>query len=203
MTSKIDICNLALIEAEYDETITNIDERSVAAERCKRLYDVCRKELLCKYPWSFATRFVNLSLLTEDIEGYKYVYVYPSDALKLSATYLNEDEFRNKRLSVKQKGNERVGLYDGRKVIFSDTEKSFAEIIVDEEVEENFSNLFVRLLYLEMALRLAKLSGADNEYLKLLASQILQAEQEAKGLSVYEDDNHDSIGDDYYIRVRG
>jgi hypothetical protein len=203
MTSKIDICNLALIEAQYDETITNIDERSVAAERCKRLYDVCRKELLCKYPWSFATKFIELTLLDGKPEGYKYAYIYPSDALKISATYLNEDDFKNKRLSIKKKGSERVGLFDGIKVILSNTKNNFAEIIIDEEVEENFSNLFIRLLYLEIALRLAKLSGADNDYLKLLATQIAQAEQEAKGLSVYEDDNHDSIGDDYYIQVRG
>lgn len=204
MTSKVDICNLALIEAKYDETIESLDEHSVAGERCKRLYDVCRKEVLCSYPWSFANKRVKTPKVAEDVEGFKYAYSYPKDCLRVLNVYTDERGFEVKNFVDRLPENTRVALHNGAKVIACNYEEPFIEYVYDEELEGNFSQLFIRLLYLEMALRLGKLAGMDNDDLKLIAAQVQQAADLARVQSSVESDNHLSlIEDSYYINVRG
>lgn len=204
MISKTDICNLALIEAKYDETIENMEERSVSAERCKRLYDICRREILVGYPWVFATRFVSLPRLSGNVDGFKYLYEYPSYALRISAMYQSADDYKNKNNHLELGSQARVVYFEGKKCIASNFETLFAETITDEKVEENFPSLFVRMLYLDMAMRLSKLAGEDNGYLQLLSAQFADAENRARMQSVGEDDNNVGlISDNYYIDVRG
>ena len=180
MTSKVDICNLALVEAKYDETIESFDEHSVAGERCKRLYDACRKELLCSYPWSFASKRVKTN-------------IYP-----------DERGFKVKNFIDRLPENTKVALHNGEKVVVCDYQEPFIEYIYNEEIEGNFPQSFIRLLYLEMALRLGKLAGMENEDLKLIAAQIQQAAEVARTQSNTEGDNHlVVVEDDYYINVRG
>lgn len=204
MTSKVDICNLALVEAKYDETIESLDEHSVASERCKRLYDICRKEVLCSYPWSFANKRVKTPRVAEDIEGFKYAYSYPADCLRVLNVYKDDTGFKVKNFTDRLPENTRVALHEGVKVVACNYEEPFIEYVYDTELEGNFSQLFVRLLYLEMALRLGKLAGMDNDDLKLIAAQIQQAADLARVQSSVESDNHlDIIEDNYYINVRG
>lgn len=204
MTSKVDICNLALIEAKYDETIESFDEHSVAGERCKRLYDVCRKELLCSYPWSFASKRVKSPRVAEDVDGFRYAYSYPEDCLRVTNVYMDEHEFKIKNFIDRLPDNTRVSLHNGKKVIACDFEEPFIEYIYDEQLEGNFPQSFIRLLYLEMALRLGKLAGMDNNDLKLIAAQIQQAAEVARTQSNTEGDSHlVLVEDDYYINVRG
>lgn len=204
MTSKVDICNLALIEAKYDETIESFDEHSVAGERCKRLYDVCRKELLCSYPWSFASKRVKSPRVAEDVDGFRYAYSYPEDCLRVTNVYMDEHEFKIKNFIDRLPDNTRVSLHNGKKVIACDFEEPFIEYIYDEQLEGNFPQSFIRLLYLEMALRLGKLAGMDNNDLKLIAAQIQQAADVARTQSNTEGDSHlVLVEDDYYINVRG
>lgn len=203
MSSKVDICNLALIEARYDETIESLDERSVAAERCKRLYDVCRKEVLCSYPWSFATKFKELARVGEDVDGYKCAYAYPGDCLRIAALYKDRRDYQQKSLRVNAPNNIRVGYLNAAKVVFSNEDAPFAEYIVDEDVEDNFPQTFIRLLYLEISMRLAKLAGVETDDLKLLASQVSDAQSQARMQSVGEDDNHLNVEDNHYINARG
>ena len=204
MTSKVEICNLALVEAKYDETIESLTERSVAAERCNRLYDVCRRELLCNFPWVFATKFVKLARVSEDkVDGALYAYAYPKQAVRIVNIFRNEKDYKIKNFRIKFPDNTRVAYIDNQKVILTNYNEAFAEIIYDEQIEENFPPLFVRMLYLELAVRLAKLSSADSTDMKLLISQLQAEGDKAKMQSVGEDDNHLCIEDDYYIRVRG
>lgn len=203
MTSKVEICNLALVESRYDETIESLDESSVSAERCKRLYDVCRKELLSNYPWAFATKFEELPRVGENIEGAKFAYSYPKDCLRITNMFASVDDYKNKNFRAKLPNNNRVAMFGEQKVVLVDSEMPFAEYIYDEEIEDNFPALFVRLLYLEIALRLAKLAGQGADDLKLIAAQIQEADAKARVQSVGEDDNHLNIEDNYYINVRG
>jgi len=204
MTSKVEICNLALVEAKYDETIESLTERSVAAERCNRLYDVCRRELLCNFPWVFATKFVKLARASEEkVDGALYAYTYPKQALRIVNIFRNEQDYNLKNFRVKFPDNTRVAYIEGQKVILTNYKEPFAEIIYDEQIEENFPPLFVRMLYLEIAVRLAKLSSADSTDMRILLSQLESEGEKAKMQSVGEDDNHLRVEDDYYIRVRG
>lgn len=204
MTSRVEICNLALIEARYDETIESLSEKSVAAQRCKRIYDTCRRELLSSYPWVFATKFVSLARASiKDVDGATFAYEYPSQALRIVNIFENEGDYEGKNSRLKSATNTRVAYVNGGKYIVTDYEQPFAEIIVDEQVEENFPPLFVRLLYLEMALRLAKLAGADRFELNVIMQQIQAEGDKAKVQSLGEDDNHLYHDDEYYIKARG
>lgn len=203
MTSKVEICNLALIEARYDETIESLDENSVAAERCKRLYDTCRKEVLSNYPWTFAVKFEELARIGEDVEGHKFAYSYPKDCLRVLNMFSSADDYRNKNFRTTLPNNNRVAMFGEQKAVLVDSETPFAEYIYDEELEDNFSALFTRLLYLEIALRLAKLAGQSADDVKLIAAQIQEADAKARVQSVGEDDNHLNVEDNYYIDVRG
>ena len=110
---KIDICNNALIEAHQDATITNIDEDSVEAERCRRIYDFTRRELLSAYPWTFATKFVKLARVKEDIEGYKFAYKYPKEALRINDFYINETAYKARNFIPFDLIDAKVALVDG------------------------------------------------------------------------------------------
>lgn len=203
MTSKLEICNLALIEAKCDESLESLNEKTVSAQRCKRVYDICRKELLSKYDWGFCTKFVHLARVDIKSDGFKYVYKYPTEALKITNVFENKEDYKIKNFRTKMPNNTRVFFSNGTKLIGCDYEQAYAEYVYDEQETSNFSPLFVRLLYLEMALRLAKLCGADANSLTFIYNQIQLASLEAKEHSVNEDDNHLHIHDDYYIKVRG
>lgn len=203
MPSKVEICNLALIEAGYDETISNTNEHSVSSERCNRIYDVCRRELLVSYPWVFATKFLSLARLNEKVDGFEYVYAYPYNVLRVLNVFANVADYRNKNNREEVGSQDRVAYVNGRKVIPSNYSEAFAEVIIDEQISENFPPMFTRLLYLDMALRLAKLAGSNTGILQLIEQQRQQAEEVARKQSVGEDDNNICVADfDEYVNVR-
>ena len=111
--NRIDICNSALIEAHQDATITNIDEKSVDAERLNRIYDVTRRELLSMYPWTFAKKYVKLALIKEDVEGFKYAYKYPTEALRINDIYVNEEAFKARTFLPFDMADAKVAVVDG------------------------------------------------------------------------------------------
>ena len=203
MVSSTDICNLALVEAKYDTTIESLTEESVVAKRCNRLYDKCREEVLSSYPWNFALKATEVSRL-KGISDYVNIFVYPEEALRILTVYANENDYVNKKGGRAPTDCIRVRYHEGRKVIQAPYKTLYIEYVYNEKVEDNFSPLFVRVLYLTIALRLAKLAGANADDLKLLAQQLSMAEQEAKTVSAREDDNNKYDMDaEYYINVRG
>lgn len=89
MTTKFDICNMALSEIGTQSTIASFVEESNEAVQCALWYDTMRKRLLRAAQWGFARRQVVLTLLgdliPDDSSPYPYLfkYRYPSDALKI------------------------------------------------------------------------------------------------------------------------
>lgn len=198
----VDICNEALVEAKYDETIATLDEDSVSARRCKRLYDPTRREVLTTFPWTFATRFEEAAKL--DIDEPRFVFSYPKKALRILNIYASKEEYLARRFIRFPTDVVKVENINDTKVIVSPYEKCFIEYIYDEEQPENFSPLFKRLLYLSLSLKLAKLAGADNPFLSVLMNQITDAENRARAHSITEDENniHEPYAD-LYTNVRG
>jgi len=81
-TSAIDICNLALLRLGHDE-ITSLSEKSKEARYCARFYDRTRRALLRSHVWNWAERFATLSLLSDTVTDYDYVYALPADCLRV------------------------------------------------------------------------------------------------------------------------
>ena len=83
MASEVSICNhaLALLGAQ---AITSLDDPTTQAQLCKRLYPVMRDDVLSLHPWSFATKIVKLSKLTDPPNSpYSNAFQLPLDMIRL------------------------------------------------------------------------------------------------------------------------
>ena len=87
MASEIDICNLALSHLGDTATVASIDppEGSAQAEHCARFYPIARDSLLEMHSWGFATKRVQLALLSSGWPEWEYAYAQPSGAVNILA----------------------------------------------------------------------------------------------------------------------
>lgn len=87
MASEIEICNLALAHLGDTATVASIDppEGSAQAEHCSRFYPVARDALLEMHSWGFATKRVQLALLSSGWPEWNYAYAQPGDAVNILA----------------------------------------------------------------------------------------------------------------------
>lgn len=83
MPSVVDICNLALAHLGDDATVASIDppEGSSQAEHCARFYPIARDTLLQSHNWSFASKRILLSSVTNPYTMWKYAYAVPGDMM--------------------------------------------------------------------------------------------------------------------------
>lgn len=85
MSSKIEICNLAL-GFLGEPPIADMDEKAPSAEACKLYFRPALSELLREHPWNFAAtreRLVPLELPSAWANEYTYAYAYPAQCLNL------------------------------------------------------------------------------------------------------------------------
>jgi len=82
MASAVDICNIALGRLNIDP-INDISPPVTAVEKaCARLYPTARDDTLRSFPWNFAQKEVQLSLVAGVTKvGYEYVYAMPTDCV--------------------------------------------------------------------------------------------------------------------------
>lgn len=84
VTSKVDICNIALGYAGEAET-ANIDTPTdVSGKACKRFYELKRRETLRGHTWNFAIKRTSLAAdATAPSYQYTTKYLLPSDFVRL------------------------------------------------------------------------------------------------------------------------
>lgn len=83
MTSKVDICNMALSDIRAGG-INDIDEATPQARACRLKYDVVRDRLLTEIAWQFNRSIRPLAAVTTEIFNWTYAYQYPVDCLKVN-----------------------------------------------------------------------------------------------------------------------
>lgn len=88
MANEVEIANLALANIRA-ASINSFTENSLQAQICKLKYAFCRDFMLKNAPWNFAHRIKPLSLLTDEIFNWAYVYQYPSDCLYINRLIMN------------------------------------------------------------------------------------------------------------------
>lgn len=198
---KIDICNNALIEAHQDATITNLDEDSVEAERCRRIYDSTRRELLSMYPWTFANRYVKLARVSEDVEGYRYAYKYPTEALRINNFYVSEIAYKARNFIPFEFVEAKVAIVNNEKCILCDFEEPFVSMNVDVEREDTFPEDFCRLFYLFMAQKITKMAGVGSDVRNEINAEINTQLSITSTISNREDLDGKDIKN-YYVDVR-
>ena len=198
---KIDICNNALVEAHIDSTITNINENSPEAERFRRIYEPTRRELLSMYPWGFANKFVKLSRISENVEGYLYAYKYPTEALRINDVYVNEELFKSRQYIKFDMADTKVSYLNKEKCILCNYKEPFVSINVDIPYEDLFPSHFTRLLYLMLALKIAKMSGASANIISEIDNSINVQIMYSSTISNREDSFSGDLTN-YYVDVR-
>lgn len=81
--STTEIANLALSHLGVGKEIAALDtERSEEARACRAFYETARDEMLRGWPWPFARKFAEPTLVDEDpTDEWAYSYRMPSDCL--------------------------------------------------------------------------------------------------------------------------
>ena len=175
MTTKTEICNLALMRIG-STTVGNIDtENSAEANACRQFYDVARRATLRGHRWNFATKRSNLARLPDDsVEDWNYVYQYPSDCLAIRSILTvprNQDPIEYE-----------VANIDGNRVILTDEQGAriiYTTDVVDAVLyDDTFINALSYRLAMEVSGPLTASSGLREQMLNLYLNELESARGE-------------------------
>lgn len=154
--NKIQICNIALARIGV-APIETMDEASEAARACSQYYDFVRRNVLRKFPWTFATRRVTLAQLNTQPPDYKYAYRYPTDALALRKMY-NEHYCK-----LPEKNEYKIISDTGGRVIYTNVKAANIEYTADVQDVTLFDDEFIEALGWKLAAEIAfMLTGNMN-----------------------------------------
>lgn len=166
--SSIDICNLAL-DMIGQAAISDIDEKTVAARRCKLWYDHTRRAVLQSHYWNFAKAQIELALsaTVAPLYGFTDAYALPNNYLKLMNI---KDQLVSLQQTDYNVANGYLWLNNGGAAGVEIT------YIFDETNVTKFSELFVDLLSTVMARKMAYGFTQKNTVVTMLdeAIQILE-----------------------------
>lgn len=152
----IEICNVALRRIGVTE-IERMDEASEPARACSRFYDFTRRNVLQRFPWTFATRRVQLARVDEKAPDFEYVYQYPKDALAVRLMY--NDSFTG----LPKKNEYRIMSSNTGRKIYTNIENAWLEYTADVKDTSLFDDQFVEALSWKLAAEMAySLTGNMN-----------------------------------------
>lgn len=197
---KVYACNQALMEMGVDASIESLDEKSVYAQRCKRLYDSVFRSLLSQYNWSFTEKLVTLARISDSILGYDYAYSYPKEAFRINNVYLSEADYKAKKI-IPELQKWTVSTVDSSKCILSNSEIPFAAISIEPLIAD-CPESFIRVFVLRLAEQLSKVSGAEDATLQRIKSD-LKYELSMALISSSRESNNQLLEDNPYVDVRG
>lgn len=162
MTSKINICNLALAQLGQSP-ISSLEQENEKARRLNLFYAPVRDEVLRTHNWAFAGVQAQLLLLEEgaDSQG-RFVYKYPADALFIRGVF---DE-NHHRLGFEEYF--RPDLHS--RVLLVPAAQAYVQYTGRITDETLFDAAFVKSFSLALACDLAVALTADTQ----LAAQLLQ-----------------------------
>lgn len=152
----IEICNIALRRIGVTE-IERMDEASEPARACSRFYDFTRRNVLQRFPWTFAARRVQLARVDEKVPDFEYVYQYPKDALAVRLMY--NDSFTG----LPKKNEYRIMSSNTGRKIYTNIENAWLEYTADVKDTSLFDDQFVEALSWKLAAEMAySLTGNMN-----------------------------------------
>ena len=146
--NEIKICNIALARIGV-APIESMDEASEAARACNQYYDFVRRNVLRKYPWTFATRRVTLAQIDVTPPDYKFAYRYPSDALALRKMY------NQNYCGLPEKNQYKILSDTEGKTIYTDIEAANIEYTADIDDVSLFDDEFIEALGWKLAAEIA------------------------------------------------
>jgi hypothetical protein len=200
MSSKTEICNLAIFHLGAVGSIANVDtERSAEALTCRTFYDTVLDLVLRDFPWPFATEYFTLSLVEEEpTDEWGFSYRYPSGCVNfrriISATRTDD---RSTRIPYK------IGQDSSGKLIYTDEEDAeceFTKRITDTAL---YPSDFTMALSYRLAFYIApKITGADPFKLRDTALKLYQMEIAAAMAAARNEEQPDIEPDSEFISGR-
>lgn len=164
--AKIDICNLAVSHLAVGLEIQDFDnEKTEAAQACRRFYDIARQKVLRDFDWPFANavdflaQLANPAGLAQPTNEWRYWYRYPATALTIHRI-LNQATRTDTEIS---RVIFSVGRDSGGQVIYSDLLAAQVEYTYDEADTTRFPPDFViALSYYLASLIGPRVAGGDQ-----------------------------------------
>jgi hypothetical protein len=171
MADKITICNNALgeISAPF---IVSLDENSISAENCRRLYDIVVSDILEGDDFAPAVRRAKLALATNDrLLEWEYCYAAPADMATAVALYQFDATVTTARdMPVvgpysfpTQHAYGEIPFIHVESRIYTNLEDAVLEYTVSAINPEAMAPLLRRAVELELAARLAMPIKKDKE----------------------------------------
>lgn len=159
MSSKTEICNMAISHLGIGKEIANVDtEQSEEASACRRFYESAKKATLADHTWAFASKEAVLGLITASpTDEWDFSYRYPVDCVDMRRikSGLRTDTSKS-RVPYK------ILKDDSGLVIYTDQEDAEVEYTVNIEDPEFFSAEFSLALSFSLAGYIApRLTGGD------------------------------------------
>lgn len=177
VSSKVEICNLALARIELNSISSYEDDNSAQAQFCRMSYEQSKSSLLGQYNWTFAISRAKLKELeneNDDFNEYEHKYSLPSDFLRLVMVYNESNHpvihFMNYKAPFVMEGRH----------IYTDVENAKIKYIRDVDDVSEFSPLFIDCLILDLAVRLTRLFNSSTTMLQQLLSEFTLMIEKAK-----------------------
>lgn len=161
MSSKADICNLALSHLGVSTEINDLDtERSQEAQTCRRFYDQTRQELLRDFPWQFATQRKTLArVATDPTDDWGYSYRFPSDVLTLHRVQTSLGRLTPRSLQIPFA----LGSDTSGRLVYTDDSAGVFFATMDVTDPAMFTPDFVQLFALKLAAWIApRITNGDE-----------------------------------------
>jgi len=161
-SSEVEVANSAL-DWVGAQAISSIGQNTEAARLCKRNIPIARKALIRQYRWNFAFKRATLgSTGTAPDFGFSYQFQKPTDMLHLVGVW-DEDrpdhEYTTGCIEHRVEGDKILANYDPLYIFYSR----------DVEDVTKWDDLFVDLMGLDLAIRIAYRLTSGNARSRLLA----------------------------------
>ena len=159
MSSKTEICNMAISHLGIGKEIANVDtEQSSEAQACRRFYNTARRTTLGDLYWSFATKFATLNLIASSPnEEWDYSYRYPVDCLDFRRILSGMRSDTSESRIIYKLGQDTAG-----RLVYSDKENAECEYTADVEDPSLYSEEFILALSFRLASYIApRITGGD------------------------------------------
>ena len=150
MASKVDIWNLALSNIGHKANIADPDEATAEANHCRRFYPFALGITLERFAWSFATRRIALSVVTNPVDHWMFAYALPNLCVAPRAVLLPQstDDSQEQDFAIESDA-------DGNAILYTNVEDAVLKYTTLVEDTTKFTTLFAAALSFDLAAMLA------------------------------------------------
>lgn len=152
MTSSVEIANMALSTYIGSQRINDMDEQSAAALQIRLHFGHVRRELLQRWPFSFARRRVALARTTgNDRPEWRSRFSMPPKVMGIR--WVNDPQTAKDAISLREIYDTPRDIVDG--FVYSDLEAATMEYIFEQEDATTYSEQFVQAFAATLASKIA------------------------------------------------